>query len=64
MTTINPKQEIVRSLGKLNAVQSEMVLGFIQSLPPPRDDRFRPQHCKKRALREINQALQQSQASF
>lgn len=60
MTTFQKRQEILRSLNHLDAVQSERVLGFIQSLLPGNVQSLRHQNYKRKALREINQALRQA----
>lgn len=57
MTTFQKRQEILQSLNHLDAVQSERVLGFIQTMLPGNVPSLRHQNYKRRALREINQAL-------
>ena len=64
MTTTNQKQEIVRSLNNLDAVQSEKVLSFIKGLIHNEPNDLYQQHLKRKAMQEIGQALQQAQHSF
>ena len=60
MTTFQKRQKIVQFLDHLDAVQSERVLGFIQTLLPETVQSLRHQNYKRRALREINQALKRA----
>jgi len=64
MTTNHQKLEILNSLNSLDALQSEKVLGFIKALVPRNRPSFRHHHCKRQAMKEINQALRQTQNPF
>lgn len=58
MITVDQKHEIVRSLNRLDADQSEKVLDFIRSLAERNADS--PEEIKRRALREINKGLRRA----
>lgn len=58
MTTTNRKQEIIQSLHNLDAVQSEKVLAYIKGLLKNESDAAY-HYTKRRAMREISQALRQ-----
>lgn len=60
MTTINQKQEIVQSLGDLDAVQSEKVLEYIKTLLNRRQDEKNDDSRKGEIMKEINRALGQA----
>lgn len=60
MTTINQKNEIVQSLGNLDAVQSEKVLEYIKTLLDRRQDETDDDRRKGEMLKEINRALGQA----
>ena len=60
MTTINQKQEIVQSLGNLDAVQSEKVLEYIKTLLNRRRDEKNDDSRKGEIMKEINRALGQA----
>jgi len=64
MTTTNQKLEIMQSLNNLDALQSEIVLKFIQGLIQGDVNRAAHHHFKRKAMREIGQALKQSEHSF
>ena len=64
MTTTNQKLEILQSLNNLDAVQSEIVLKFIKGLIQGDLHRTAHQHLKRKAMREIGQALKQAEQSF
>jgi hypothetical protein len=64
MTTTNQKLEILQSLNNLDAVQSEIVLKFIQGLIQGDGNRAAHHQLKRKAMREIGQALKQSEHSF
>lgn len=58
MITVDQKHEIVRSLNRLDADQSEKVLDFIRSLAERNADS--PEETRRRALREINKGLRRA----
>jgi hypothetical protein len=58
MTSTYQKEEIVRSLNNLDAVQSEKVLHYIKGLLNVQQHESYHQHVKRhRAMQEIGQAL-------
>jgi hypothetical protein len=59
MTTTHPKQEILQSLNNLDAAQSEKVLDFIKGLLKNSHSDLQHQTIKRKALREIGQALRE-----
>lgn len=59
MTTTNQKQEILQSLSNLDATQSEKVLDYIRGLLNSPSSEVQYQLLKRRAMREIGQALGQ-----
>ncbi|MGC1242787.1 MAG: hypothetical protein WA874_14445 [Chryseosolibacter sp.] len=59
MTTTHPKQEILQSLNNLDAAQSGQVLEFIKGLLNTNHRESRHQTIKRKALREIGQALRE-----
>ena len=59
MTTTHPKQEILQSLNNLDAAQSEKVLDFIKGLLKNSPSDLQHQTIKRKALREIGQALRE-----
>ena len=59
MTTTNQKQEILRSLQNLDAVQSEKVLEYIRELLKNDSGSAYHHYIKRKAMREIGQALRQ-----
>ena len=64
MTTTNQKLEILQSLNNLDAVQSEIVLKFIKGLVQEERNQIFHQHIKRKAMKEIGQALRQGEHSF
>lgn len=57
MTTMHQKLEIMQTLNRLDAVQSEKVLDYIKGLLySPQSDLHR-QHIRRKAMKEIGQAL-------
>lgn len=60
MTTTYHKLEILQSLNRLDAVQSEQVLDYIRRLlHTPQTDLHR-QHFRRKAMKEIGQALREA----
>lgn len=60
MTTTYQKLEIVQSLNRLDAVQSEQVLDFIRGLLHNRStDANHHQYLRRKAMKEIGQALRE-----
>jgi hypothetical protein len=59
MTTTHPKQEILQSLDNLDVAQSEKVLDFIRGLLKNSHRDLQHQTIKRKALREIGQALRE-----
>ena len=64
MTTTNRKLEILQSLNNLDAVQSEIVLKFIKGLVQGERNQIFHQHIKRKAMKEIGQALRHGEHSF
>lgn len=64
MTTTNQKLEILQSLNQLDTVQSEIVLKFIKGLVHEKRSHPVRQYLKRRAMKEIGQALRQAEHSF
>ena len=64
MTTTNQKLEILQSLSNLDAVQSEIVLKFIKGLVQNDGRQIAHQHFKRKAMKEIGQALRHGEHRF
>jgi len=57
MTTIHQKLEILQTLNRLDAVQSEKVLDYIKGLLYSPQNDFHRQYVRRKAMKEIGQAL-------
>lgn len=59
MTTKDQKLEILQSLNRLDAAQSEQVLDYIKGLLHSPETDLRRQHIRRKAMKEIGQALRE-----